>query len=329
MSDVLSQSEIDSLLKALNSGEVDVEEMKKSSENQVKDYDFARPSKFSKEHLRTLEMIFEHYGRLLSTNLPVYLRKNISVEVMNSEAVTYMEFSNALSNPVILGLVDFAPLKGNLIIEMATKLGYAMVDRMLGGIGEPLEKIRDFSEIELIIIERIMTVCVDLLREPWKNVLDVSPRLDRIETNSQFAQIISPTEMIAIITINMKIGDVEGLINICLPYITLEPVMDKLNTKFWYSNLQEKNDTIYGETIEHLISKAQIPIRVVLGNSSVSVNDFAMLQEGDIIRLDSKVNQELKVFVGNIQKFDALPGTSGNKYAVRVTDIIKEDEEDE
>lgn len=200
---------------------------------------------------------------------------------------------------------------------------------MLGGIGEPLEKIRDFSEIELIIIERIMTVCVDLLREPWKNVLDVSPRLDRIETNSQFAQIISPTEMIAIITINMKIGDVEGLINICLPYITLEPVMDKLNTKFWYSNLQEKNDTIYGETIEHLISKAQIPIRVVLGNSSVSVNDFAMLQEGDIIRLDSKVNQELKVFVGNIQKFDALPGTSGNKYAVRVTDIIKEDEEDE
>lgn len=329
MSDVLSQSEIDSLLKALNSGEVDVEEMKKSSENQVKDYDFARPSKFSKEHLRTLEMIFEHYGRLLSTNLPVHLRKNISVEVMNSEAVTYMEFSNALSNPVILGIVDFAPLKGNLIIEMATKLGYAMVDRMLGGIGEPLEKIRDFSEIELIIIERIMTVCVDLLREPWKNVLDVSPRLDRIETNSQFAQIISPTEMIAIITINMKIGDVEGLINICLPYITLEPVMDKLNTKFWYSNLQEKNDTIYGETIEHLISKAQIPIRVVLGNSSVSVNDFAMLQEGDIIRLDSKVNQELKVFVGNIQKFDALPGTSGNKYAVRVTDIIKEDEEDE
>ena len=109
MSDVLSQSEIDSLLKALNSGEVDVEEMKKSSENQVKDYDFARPSKFSKEHLRTLEMIFEHYGRLLSTNLPVYLRKNISVEVMNSEAVTYMEFSNALSNPVILGIVDFAP----------------------------------------------------------------------------------------------------------------------------------------------------------------------------------------------------------------------------
>lgn len=329
MSDVLSQSEIDNLLQALNSGDVDVEEMKKSNENTVKDYDFSRPSKFSKEHLRTLEMIFDQYGRLLSTNLPVYLRKNIQVDVMNAEAVTYKEFSNALSNPVILGIVDFEPLKGNIIIEMATKLGYTIVDRMLGGAGEPLEKVRDFSEIELLIIERIMKVCVDLLKEPWQNVLEISPELNRIETNSQFAQIISPTEMIALITINMKIGDVEGMMNICLPYITLEPVMDKLNTKFWYSNLQEKNDTIYGETIEHLISKAQIPIRVVLGNSSVSVNDFAMLQEGDIIRLDSKVNQELKVFVGNIQKFDALPGTSGNKYAVRVTDIIKEDEEDE
>jgi flagellar motor switch protein FliM len=146
MSDVLSQSEIDNLLQALSSGDVDVEEMKKSGEAQVKNYDFSRPSKFSKEHLRTLEIIFEHYGRLLSTNLPVYLRKNISVEVMNSEAVTYMEFSNALSNPVLLGVVDFSPLTGSVIMEMAPKLGYATVDRMLGGEGEPLDKTRDFSE---------------------------------------------------------------------------------------------------------------------------------------------------------------------------------------
>ncbi len=328
MSDVLSQSEIDNLLQALNSGDVDVEEMKKSNENTVKDYDFSRPSKFSKEHLRTLEMIFDQYGRLLSTNLPVYLRKNIQVDVMNAEAVTYKEFSNALSNPVILGIVDFEPLKGNIIIEMATKLGYTIVDRMLGGAGEPLEKVRDFSEIELLIIERIMKVCVDLLKEPWQNVLEISPELNRIETNSQFAQIISPTEMIALITINMKIGDVEGMMNICLPYITLEPVMDKLNTKFWYSNLQEKNDETYEDTIEHLISRANIPIRVVLGKSTLSVDDFVSLQTGDIIRLSTKVDDELPVYVGNIHKFMALPGSSGNNYAVKITDILKEDDDE-
>ncbi len=153
MSEVLSQSEIDSLLQALSSGELDVEEMKDSGEKQVKDYDFARPSKFSKEHLRTLEIIFEHYGRLVSTNLPVYLRKNIQVEVMNSEALTYSEFTNALSNPVLLGIVDFSPLKGSVILEIASNLGYAMVDRMLGGSGLPLDKSREFSEIELLIIE--------------------------------------------------------------------------------------------------------------------------------------------------------------------------------
>ena len=152
MGEVLSQNEIDSLLRALNDGELDVEEMKDVPEKQVKNYDFARPSKFSKEHLRTLEFIFEHYARLLSTNLPVYLRKNVQVEVMHSEAVTYQEFSNSLSNPVILGVVNFTPLDGNIIMEVSTEIGFAIVDRMLGGGGKPLEKNREFTEIELTII---------------------------------------------------------------------------------------------------------------------------------------------------------------------------------
>ena len=328
MSDVLSQNEIDNLLKALSSGEVDVDEMKKANEVQVKEYDFARPSKFSKEHLRTLEIIYDNYGRLLSTNLPIYLRKNIQVEVMNSEAVTYMEFSNALSNPVLLGIIDFEPLKGNIIMEMATKLGYAIIDRMLGGEGEPLEKTREFSEIELLIIERVMTSCVELMREPWENVLDVNPRLERIETNPQFAQIISPSEMIAIVTINIKIGEVEGLINLCLPYITLEPVMDRLNTKFWYSNMQDKTEEAYTGDIEGLISKALVPVTAILGSSSISVSDFASIQPGDIIRLDRKVDDELDVYVGDIKKFTALPGSSGKNYAVRVTSVIREEQED-
>ena len=326
MSDVLSQNEIDSLLAALSTGELDVDEIKENSEKQVKEYDFARPSKFSKEHLRTLEIIFEHYGRLLSTNLPVYLRKNVQVEVMNSEAVTYSEFSNALSNPVLLGIVNFAPLQGNIIIEMASSLGSAMVDRMLGGKGETIEKVRDFSEIELLIIERILVVCVNLLREPWENVVDIQPRLERIETNSQYAQIISPSEMIAIITINLKIGDVEGLMNICLPYLTLEDVIDKLNTKYWYSNMQAQDDTNYAQAIESLIQRAQIPVKAVLGNSTISVNDFAMLQQGDIIRLNRKVDEELDIYVGNIRKFTALPGTTKENYAVRVTSVIREEQ---
>lgn len=327
MSEVLSQSEIDNLLKQLNSGELDVDEIKNSEEKTVKNYDFARPAKFSKEHLRTLEIIFEHYSRLLSTNLPAYLRMPVSVEVKTSEAVIYSEFSNALSNPVLLGVVDFEPLEGNIVIEIAANLGFAIIDRLLGGTGKPLEKGREFSEIELTIIERIFNICVNLLREPWQNVLNIVPRMERIETNSQFAQIISPSEMIAIITIGIKIGETEGLMNVCLPFMVLEPVMDKLNTKYWFSTMQNKDVRTYEDAIASLISKAQIPVKAVLGKSTISVNDFLNLSVGDIIKIDRKVDEELNVYVGNIHKFTALPGSANDNYAVRLINVLRGDEE--
>ena len=275
--------------------------------------------------MRTLEIIFEHFGRLVSSNLPAYLRKNVQIDVMSSEAVTYSEFSNALSDPVLLGIVNFEPLNGNILIELASNLGFTIIDRMLGGMGDPLEKQRNFSEIELSVLERIFVVLVDLLREPWENVIEVQPRLERIETNPQFAQIISPSEMIAIVTINVAIGTVEGLMNICLPFMTLEDIMDKLNTKYWFSTMQNKDEQTYDEYIETAINKAQIPIKALLGKSSISVIDFINLQIGDIIRLNTHVDNELDVYVGNIVKFKALPGAGGDKYAVKVTEIIREE----
>ena len=326
MGEVLSQNEIDNLLAALSTGELDVDQMQDSPEKQVKDYDFNRPTKFSKEHLRTLEMIFEHYGRLISTNLTVYLRKSVQVTVATSEEATFSEFTNALSNPVILGVINFAPLNGAIIIDLATNLGYAMLDRMLGGSGLPLEKNRDFSDIEMIIMQKILVMFTQLLRDPWKNVIEISPVLQRLETNPQFAQIIAPSDMIAIVTLSMKIGDVEGFLNICLPFITVEDVMDKLNTQFWYSTMQERHDENYEMYIESLIRKVDVPIRAVLGRSKISVSDFVNLQVGDCIRLDSKVDDDMIVFVGNIKKFTALPGAEKDSYAVRITSVIREEE---
>ncbi len=326
MGEVLSQNEIDSLLQALSTGELDVDEMKSAPEKSVKNYDFKRPAKFSKEHLRTLEIIFEHYGRLLSTNLPVYLRKTVQVSVASSETVTFSEFTNALSNPVVLGIINFAPMAGDIILELSTNIGFAILDRMLGGAGKPLEKNREFSEIELSILDKIMVTCMQLLREPWKNVVDLDPFMERIETNAQFAQIIAPNEMIAIVTLNIKIGDVEGYMNACLPYITLEDIMDKLNTKFWFSTMQNASGENYAEYISSMIKRTDIPVKAVLGKSVVSVMDFAGLQVGDVIRLDSKIDDEMEVYVGNIKKFTALPGTSKDNYAVRITSVIREEE---
>lgn len=326
MGDTLSQEEIDNLLKAFNDGDLNADDFSDTKEKQVKNYDFARPSKFSKDHLRTLEIIFENYGRLLSTNLPAYLRKNVQVEVVNAEANTYSEFANALSNPVILGVVNFAPLEGNIIIELSANLGFTIVDRMLGGGRAPLERNRDFTEIELIILERVLEVCTNLLVDPWESVVSIEPRLERIETNSQFAQFISPGEMTAIITMSVKIGSVEGLMNICIPYSCVEPVIDKLNTKYWYSSMKESDSGAYQEVIEDIIDYAKIPVKAMLGRSTISVNDYINIQIGDIIKLDTKVNDELEVYVGNIKKFTALPGATSDSYAVRVTSVIREEQ---
>jgi len=327
MGEVLSQNEIDDLLNALNTGELDVDEYKShSGERQIKEYDFARPSKFSKEHLRTLEIIFEHYSRLVSTTLPAYLRNTCQVDVINSEAISYSEFSNALSNPILLGIVDFSPLKGSIVIDFSANIGYAMVDRLLGGKGETLEKNRDFSEIELSIIEKMMNICVDLLVEPWKNVVELDPLLEKIETNSQFAQVISPNEVVALITLNLKIGKVEGLLNFCIPYICIESVLDKLNTKYWYSSMRKTNVEIYYEIIEKQISSSLIPVQAVLGSTNITVQDFINLQKGDIIKLDQRVDSDLDILVGKIQKFNAKPGMHDGNNAIKITKILREED---
>lgn len=326
MGEVLSQSEIDSLLNALSTGELDMDDVKETPDKQVKNYDFKRPAKFSKEHLRTLEIIFEHYGRLVSTTLPVYLRKAVQVTVASSETVTFSEFTNALANPVALGIVNFQPLGGTVIVELAATLAFTIIDRMLGGAGEPLAKNREFSEIEMGIVEKIMVICIQLLREPWKNVAEINPLLERIETNPQFAQVISPTDMIAIVTLNLKIGDVEGFMNVCLPFFTLESIMDRLNTKFWYANMQKGSDEKYDEQLETMIRRVDVPVKAILGRTRVAAGDFMNLQPGDVIRLDTKVDSELDVFVGNIKKFKALPGSDDEHFAVRVTSIIREEE---
>ena len=328
MGDVLSQEEIDNLLSAISSGEVDADEIKGADERSVKNYDFKRPAKFSKEHLRTLELIFEHYGRLLSTNLPVYLRKNIQVTVVSSETVTFNEFTNALSNPVILGIINFQPLSGNILIDLTSSLGYAFIDRMLGGVGEPLDKVRDFSEIEMGILYKIITISSQLLKEPWKNVIEVDPILERIETNTQFAQIIAPNEMIAIVTLNVRMGEIEGFMNVCIPFMTIESIIDNLNTKFWFTNMVADDAEDHRQDLENLLRKVDVPVKALLGRSEIAVSDFLTLQPGDIIRLERRVDNELDIYVGMYKKFSAVPGTDHDRYAVRITSVYREEEEE-
>lgn len=327
MSDILTQEEIDALLNQLTSGDSnDVIIQSSSNVKEARNYDFANPQKFNKEQLRTLENIFENYARSVSSFLTGYLRTASHLEVANSETLMYRDFNVALTNPAILAMVELSPLKGNIVIELSTNIGYAIIDRILGGPGFGLKKIRDFSEIERILLERIMLQMLSYLPEPWENVIQIKPRLEKIETNSQFAQIIGPTEMVALVVLNIKVGSAEGTLNVCLPHLVIEPVMEKLYTKLWYIQRQEESKDAFREKIEVELEKATVPVSAVIGKTNIMVSDFINLQVGDIIQLDSYVTSDLNVMIGNLLKFHAKPGINRGKNAIQITSLIEKEE---
>lgn len=326
MGDILSQSEIDELLKSMASGDTSEITSAESKKKEAKDYDFARPSKFSKEQLRSLENIFGNYSRALSSFLTGYLRTSTHVEVASAEQVTYSEFNNFLVNPVILGIIEFSPLKGSLILELSANIGYAIIDRILGGPGFGMKRMRDFSEIEKILLDRVLTQMLSFIPEPWENVAKIRPRLEKIETNSQFAQIISPNEMTALVTISVKVGSVEGLMNFCIPYIVIESIMERLNTKYWFTASDDDVDDKYSKDLEEKLEKTSVALSAIVGQTRISVGDFINMQVGDIIPLDSYVSSDLNVMVGNLLKFNAKPGISRGKNAIQITTLIKKEE---
>jgi flagellar motor switch protein FliM len=328
LSDILSQNEIDELLNALDRGEFSIQEIKTAvDERKIRPHDFRRPTKFSKEHLKALRSIHEHYARLLTNFFTAYLRTLTQVDVIEVESLAYTDFVSSLSDPVTLSIVNFSPLEGSIIFEISTNIAFALIDRLLGGKGIISEKERDFTEIEIAIIERIIIQMLSIMREPWKDVIPIKPVLERIETSAQFAQLFSPNEIVALITFNIKISDVEGMMNICIPYITAEPVISKLSTRYWFSSVEKQVDSKIKEIIASGVEKTRITLTVILGKTSITIGDLVELQVGDVLPLDTEVNSDLDILVGNLHKFRGKPGVRKNRVSVKIVSLIgKEDE---
>ncbi len=325
MSDVLSQNEIDDLLQALSTGEVDVEEFTEDTKDKrIKKYDFRRPDKFAKDQLRTLQIIHENFARLLNTFLSGYLRTYIQVDVISVEQLTYHEFSNSISNPAVLGIINYEPLNGQIILDISTDIAFTMIERVLGGNGSLVKESRSFTEIELTLLKKIIIKTNKLLAEPWDNIITLNPSLEKIETNSQFAQIVSPNETIALITLSVKIGDIEGMINICIPHYAIEPIIPKLSTRLWFSNNNKSITKDEKESLKIGLEKTHININAVIGETNITVEDFLNLQIGDVIPLNNNVNEDIKVIVGDNLKFLGRPGIKKKQVAVKITQLVEE-----
>ena len=327
MNEVLSQDDIDQLLTAISSGDSEVDDFKPVNDTRkIKIYDFKRPDKFSKEQLRTVSNMHETFARLTTTSLSAQLRSLVHVHVASVDQLTYEEFIRSIPTPTTLAVVNMDPLKGNAVLEIDPTITFCMIDRLFGGRGVTSgNKNRDLTDIEQSVMEGIIVRILANMREAWTQVIDLRPRLGQIETNPQFAQIVPPSEMVVLITLETKVGDEEGMMNFCIPYLTIEPIISKLSSQFWFSSVRRSSTTQYLGTLKEKLSSVDMEVVADVGSISLSVRDVLSLRTGDIVRLsNTKVGDPLTLSVGNRKKFFCQPGVVGKKMAVQVTGKIED-----
>ena len=328
MTEVLSQDEIDQLLTAISSGEIDTEEIHQAADQRkIKIYDFKRPDKFSKDQLRTVSIMHETFARLTTTSLSADLRSLVNVHVASVDQLTYEEFIRSIPNPTTLATINMDPLKGSAILEIDPAVTFSIIDRSFGGRGEGTKLTRDLTDIEQSVMEGKIVRILGNLREAWGTVIDLRPRLGNIETNPQFAQVVPPTEMVVLVTMETKVSEVEGMMNFCIPYLTIEPIISKLSAQYWYSSVRKSTTTENLNIIRERIGTVDVDVKAEVGSIALTVRDVLSLRVGDTIRLDNvRVNDPLVLKVGNKKKFMCRPGQIGNKIAIKVLKKIEDSE---
>ncbi|MDR2702300.1 MAG: flagellar motor switch protein FliM [Spirochaetaceae bacterium] len=324
MTEVLSQDEIDQLLTAINAGDTEPEVFKPAADTRkIKIYDFKRPDKFSKEQIRTVSIMHETFARLTTTSLSAQLRSMVHVHVASVDQLTYEEFIRSIPTPTTLAIVNMDPLKGNAILEIDPAVTFSIIDRLFGGSGEGTKTQHELTDIESAVMEGIIVRILGNMREAWTQVIDLRPRLGQIDTNPQFAQIVPPTDMVVLVTLETKVGDVEGMMNFCIPYLTIEPIVNKLSVQFWYSSARRTSTTENLTVLKDKLSVVDVNVVAEIGKIDIPVRDVLSLRTGDVVRLyNVQIGEPFALNVGNKTKFLCRPGVIGKKMAVQVVKKI-------
>ncbi|EKE02596.1 MAG: Flagellar motor switch protein FliM [uncultured bacterium] len=346
--DILSQSEIDNLLSSLAVGLESTEEIRRQDnivlqdtsmvENMSSDedkkgyklYNFRRPDKFSKDHLRALHDIHKEFSRQLALILTAYLRMHIDIDVVSVDQLTYDEFARSMPNPITIGILELNPLPGQVLLGMSHEVTSSIVDRMLGGTGVSETKARELTDIEEALSRRVLDKITKTLEEAWKTVLPAQGAVVGIDSNYTLIQITSPGEIVALVTLEIQIaGRHSGLMSVCFPYPVLESVLSQLSAQHIF---QTKGMISTAEDKQKILSRLGVTnmhVNVILGGVDITVKDLFDLKIGDVLRLDNLVRDNLVVKVNDIPKFLARPGTHNGRVAVSVTDIVDENDYDD
>ncbi|MEW6535839.1 MAG: flagellar motor switch protein FliM [Candidatus Auribacterota bacterium] len=316
MADILSQDEVDALLNAVSTGDVGIKKCQHEVQRHKKDvnvYDFKRPEMISKDQIRTLQMVHENFARYLSNFMSAYLRTVVEINLAAVDQLTYGEFVMSLPNPTYMSILSMAPLEGSTIFEVNPVLVFTIVDRLLGGVGKAPHEIRLFTDIEQRIIGSVIEKALHGLTEAWEHVAHINFEVIDKEMNPQFCQILANNETVASMTLEVKIGETSGIISICIPYISLEPLIDKLSAQHLIGASQKKITDEQKRNLLRNISAASLQVSFEIGRTILTLQELLDLRKGDVIVLDKSIKELNTMSVEGNPKFLGVPGLTGTK----------------
>ena len=335
MPDVLSQTEIDSLLSEMTSGSVNVDDVLsgKISKGEISSYDFRRPNRISKNQVRTLQTVHESFAEVFGYYLVSKLQTIVSITVTSVDQLFYSEFILSVSNPSCLYVFDLEGTDGSGILEISPQLALSLVERLLGGSAELQAKARTITPIEQAVIRGVVEHALSDLRNAWHSIADLNFKYQRLEMEADFVQIAPSSEIVVIVSFDVNIGVHSYLMNLCFPTFALEEVLARLNRQQVTTSVIRQNATRMRENMEIMhqqISATYLPVVAELGKATISLKELLELQTGDVIKLKKRINQEIEIIIAKRRKLAARPGSLDGKKAVRITrHLVEEDLVDE
>ncbi len=326
MSEVLSQQEIDQLLSGINSGEIKEEQLGELKKHQeVYEYDFRRPNRVSKDQLKTIRTLHENFSEIFGFYLASKLQTMTTIDLIAVDQLRYSEYVLSISNPSCIYIFGIQETEGQAVLEMTPDLVMVFVDRLLGGSGIKMEVKRAITPIEQRLIKPIVERALKNLSTAWSPVHQLTFQMKGFESNPDFVQIAPASEIVIVISFEIKIGEDSFLMNLCYPSFALEEVIARLNVQYYSTVRTSKDKAEAQKHITHHLAHTQLPIQVQLGKTHISIGDLMNLEVGDVLMLDNTIEDKLAIFVDNRLKFYGYPGLMNDHIAVKITESAEKE----
>lgn len=333
MADVLSQSEVEALLAALDPGATPLHDggagHGEHHLGQISVYDFKRPERVSKEQMRAFQALHEGFSREFGAGLSGMLRSIIEVKLISVDQLTYSEFVFSLENPTCFNLIESGGLEGHMILDLNPSIIFPIVDRLLGG-GKNSQGAfpsRPLTEIELRLVSRITGLAIKALENAWSNLCQLKLRVTQVESNPQLVQIVPPNEVIVLISFEIAMGEVRGIMNLCIPYNTIEPLGGKLSSDTWSAYTKRVVDPKQRQDLEAGVSQAKLELVVRLADTAITAEELTNLSVGDVIVTEQDQHQGVKVLVEGRPMYLCFPGSYKGHKAARIGTVIAKPQE--